>query len=152
MTHFSGIFRSLPSILSRKLVFPASVRYPKVLCGNGLFDFDNYCRFLHSPVFQHERNILYNPLYFNGLKEICPVGTVGAIPIINSFDSASENRKPIKAKRSKPRNKRSPPGRRLSKGSPPSPPHERTPSQNGFLFPSGVSRSRRACPVETVER
>jgi hypothetical protein len=82
MTHFSEIFRSLPSILSRKLVFPVSVHSPKVLCGNGLFDFDNFCRFLHSPVYQHERNFLQNHLYFNGLKEICPVGTVGAIPIV----------------------------------------------------------------------
>ena len=31
---------------------------PKVLCGNGLFAFDNYCRIPHSPVFQYEKYFL----------------------------------------------------------------------------------------------
>jgi hypothetical protein len=54
MSHFSEILRSLPSILSRKLFPPVSMLSPKVLCGNGLFAFDNYCRFRHSPVFRRE--------------------------------------------------------------------------------------------------
>ena len=44
MSHFSEILRSMPSILSRKLFSPVSMRSPKVLCVNGLFAFDNYCR------------------------------------------------------------------------------------------------------------
>ena len=58
MFHFFEILCSMPSILSRKLLPPVSMLSPKVLFGNGLFAFDNYCRFRHSPVFQHERDFL----------------------------------------------------------------------------------------------